>query len=285
MNHGISQTPGLGLPLPLTGASRVYAILGDPIAQAGSPGLFNQAFRAKGVQAALVPFHVGIDKLDIMLAAFRSVGNFDGLVITVPHKIAIAGMVDELGPMAKRIGAVNAIKKLPDGRLIGDNFDGLGFVHGLATKGHRVTGRHVLLIGAGGAGSAIAHAVIDEAPASIGVVDIDSRRADTLLYDLGSIGSPVSILRAEASSPGYDVIINCTSIGMRETDPLPVSPDILKPGTLVIDIILKPPISRLLQESEKRGCAVHTGVHMLSGQVEAICSFFELPEVDNDART
>ncbi|MFI3905188.1 shikimate dehydrogenase family protein [Ochrobactrum sp. S1502_03] len=282
--NGTAQTPELGLPLPLTGASRVYAILGDPIVQAGSPGLFNQAFRAKGVQAALVPFHVGIEKLDIMVEAFRSIGNFDGLVITVPHKIAIAGMLDDLGPMARRIGAVNAIKKLPDGRLIGDNFDGLGFIHGLAKKGHSVTGRHVLLIGAGGAGSAIAHAVIDEAPASIGVVDIDRKRADTLLDDLGSVGSPVSVSNAESNSQGYDVIINCTSLGMRETDPLPVSPDILKPGALVVDIILKPPISRLLQEAETRGCAVHAGIHMLSGQVEAICRFFELPEEDNDTR-
>lgn len=273
MNNANSES---GLPLPLSGATRIYAIVGDPILQVGSPSLFNQAFRCKGAEAVLVPFHLSIEKLDILLETFRAIKNFDGLVITVPHKIKIAHMLDIVGPMAQRIGAVNAIRKLPDGRLLGDNFDGLGFLHGLKQKGICISDLNVLLVGAGGAGSAIAHALIDEAPRSLEIADQDCSRAEKLLNALKSTETSVPIRLASETSNGYDVIINCTPLGMSDKDPLPVSVNILKPHTLVVDIILKPLMSPLLNEALKRGCRIHTGNHMLSGQVEAICGFFEL---------
>lgn len=270
--------PTLGLPLPLSGATRLYAILGDPIAQAGSPGLFNAAFRRKQVGAVLVPFQVAPSGIGAVLAAFRAGVNFDGLIVTVPHKIAIASLLDQVGAMGRRVGAVNAIKKLPDGRLIGDNFDGLGFVRGLAKRGHRLTGQRVLVIGAGGAGSAVAHTVLDEAPSALGLFDTDDRRLTALFEELKGVGSSADLLRAPADADGFDVVINCTSVGMRESDPLPLRVDRMAPSTLVIDIILDPPMTPMLREAMRRGCPVHQGVHMLEGQVEEICRFFGLPE-------
>ena len=115
-----------GLPLPLSGRTRVYAIVGDPIAQAGSPRLFNSAFRARSAEAVLVPLHVAPTDFPALVSTFRATKNFDGLVITVPHKLDAFALVDEAGEMARRIGAVNVIRK-HDGRIVGENFDGFGF--------------------------------------------------------------------------------------------------------------------------------------------------------------
>jgi shikimate dehydrogenase len=277
-----TNLPELGLPLPLSGKSRVYAILGDPVTQAGSPGLFNRAFRRDGIAAVLVPIHVSMDGLDAILAAFRMARNMDGLVVTVPHKIAIVDRLDEIGPMARRIGAVNAIRKLPDGRLLGENFDGAGFVHGLRRRGYSLRGKNVLIIGAGGAGRAVAHAVLDERPCTLGIHDIDRSRLLQLSGDLQKHAWGTVISPAEPSAAGFDVIVNCTSLGMSDGDPLPLRLDGLDQRTLVVDIVLEPSATPLLRRAAERGCPTHEGIHMLDGQVEEICRFFGLLDDRHD---
>jgi shikimate dehydrogenase len=266
-----------GLPLPLSGATRLYAILGDPIAQAGSPRLFNTAFRSKNAEAVLVPIHVKEDGLPALVTAFRAGLNFDGLVITVPHKFAARDMVDELGPMAQRVGAVNAIRKQADGRLLGENFDGIGFVQGLKTCGYSLSGKRVLIIGAGGAGCAVGHAVVDQGPAAVGLFDINAIRQADLVDSLRAVGRGVRILPAPPDPAAFDVVVNCTTVGMQPSDPYPIDVSSLKAEMLVVDIILKPKITALLTEAARQGCAVHEGVHMLQGQVESICDFFKIP--------
>lgn len=264
-----------GLPLPLSGATRLYAIVGDPIAQVGSPGLFNAAFRRRGVEAILVPLHVAPDGLADLMRMFRTTKNFDGLIVTVPHKIAIAALIDEIGPMGRRIGAVNAIHKR-DGRLVGDNFDGIGFVRGLQAKGHGLAGRRVLVIGSGGAGRAVAHAVADERPARLRLFDVDPARAQTVVAELKAAAPGLDADVGAPDPSGFDVVVNCTSVGMRPEDPFPVAVDPLGPGTLVVDIILKPTVTPLLAEAGRRGCLTHAGAPMLEGQVDAVCDFFGL---------
>jgi shikimate dehydrogenase len=265
-----------GLPLPLSGATRVYAILGDPIAQAGSPRLFNSAFRSKGAQAVLVPIHVTSEGLPALVAAFRASQNFDGLVITVPHKFAVIDLIDELGAMARRVGAVNAIRKRKDGRLFGDNFDGIGFVHGLKRRGYSLSGKRVLIIGAGGAGCSVSHAVLDQKPAAVGLYDIDSVRQNKLADSLHAVGTGVPINPAPPDPAGFDVVVNCTMVGMQPTDPYPVRVESLNPEMLVVDIILRPQVTPFLTEAAHRGCPTHEGVYMLQGQVESVCDFFKV---------
>lgn len=134
-----------GLPLPINGDTRVYAIIGDPIGQVGSPRVFNTLFRERGVPAVLVPLHVSPDALEDAVRGFRAFANFDGIIVTVPHKVAVAGLVDRVGDAGKRIGAVNAIRREPDGTLLGDNFDGKGCVIGLQREGHSVSGKRTLI--------------------------------------------------------------------------------------------------------------------------------------------
>jgi shikimate dehydrogenase len=261
----------LGLPLPLSGATRVYAIVGDPIDQAGSPGLFNQAFRRVGAPAVLVPMQVAPADLPTLMATFRATRNWDGLVVTVPHKLAAVAMVDEVGPSGQRTGAVNAIRKDGD-RLVGDNFDGIGFIEGLHAKGHDLRRRSVLLIGAGGAGRAVAHALADAAVDRIAIYDVDSTRASTLAAAVAASTGISASVAFNQDVRAYDLIVNCAPTGGKlEIDLAPARPE-----TLVVDIVLKPAVTPLLAAAQSHGLKVHEGIHMLSGQVTALLAFFSL---------
>nr|WP_255429369.1 saccharopine dehydrogenase NADP-binding domain-containing protein [Ramlibacter albus] len=264
------------MPLPLSGATRLFAIIGDPIEQAGSPGLFNQAFRKHGIPAVLVPMQVPPSAVPGAIALFRQSANWDGLVVTVPHKVAVCALVDELAPAARLTGAVNAIRKESDGRLVGDNYDGAGFIEGLRQHGHALQGRHVLMVGAGGAGRAIAHAIAAEGAASITLVDRDGERARQLAEAVGQVHPKVAVSarrQGDEDTQRHDVIVNCAP---PDGDKLPVDLSAVRSGTLVVDIVLKPAWTPLLAAAGARGLPTHAGVHMLSGQVDALLGFFGL---------
>jgi len=265
-----------GLPLPLSGETRLYAIIGDPVAQVGSPGAFNAAFRRLGAKAVLFPVHVAAEDLPDLLIGFRAIRNLDGIVVTVPHKLAVLDFLDAVEPNGEKVGAVNAIRTEPDGRWVGGNFDGVGCVNGLLAAGHALAGKSALVVGAGGAGRAVAHALADAGVSRIRVVDVDAARRERLADGLRT-HHPGSAIETGAAEPeGFEVVVNCTPLGMRAEDALPVDPDRIRPGSLVVDVVLKAPRSRLLQEAETRGCPVQGGRAMLDGQVEAVLRFFGL---------
>lgn len=263
-----------GLPLPLSGDTRVYVIIGHPIAQVGSPRVFNAAFRRLGLPAVLIPVHVQPDGLNALLRGLREMRNLDGIVVTVPHKVAVMDHLDEVQLNGRRVGAVNAIKCRADGTWVGDNFDGLGCVSGLEKAGHSLTGRRVLLVGAGGAGSAVAHAMADAGVSGMRVSDIDADRARRLSERLAAEHAGLDVEVGEADPQDFDVLVNCTPLGTRPDDPLPVAPERITPGSLVVDVILKPEISPLLEAAAKRDCATQPGRRMLEGQAEAVLDFF-----------
>jgi shikimate dehydrogenase len=269
-----------GMTRPLSGSTALYAILGDPIAQVASPALFNTAFRERGIDAVMVAMHVPAAGLHGVMQTFRIVPNFAGLIVTVPHKVAAVSLVDRIGPKAQQIGAINAITKVADGSLLGENFDGAGFVSGLVAAGHHIVGRRALIIGAGGAGRAVAHALAGAGVAAMGVTDIDTERSRSLLASLRAASPQAEIFEARPSAAGYDLVVNCTSVGMRAEDPLPLDVSGLKASTLVADIILKPSITPLLREARSRGCATQQGILMLEAQVNAVVDFFRTTRSD-----
>lgn len=263
-----------GLPLPIAGDTRIYAIIGDPIGQVGSPRVFNTLFRERGIRAVLVPLHVAPADLDAAMRGFASFQNVDGVIVTVPHKIAAAGLCDRLGDAGKRIGAVNAIRREADGSFFGDNFDGKGCIIGLERAGHTVAGRRTLIVGAGGAGAAVAHAFVDAGAAPITIFDVDTARAQALVFSIANARPDVMVTTGLPDPEGNNVVVNCTPIGMKPGDPYPVDPDKLAPDTLVVDVILKPRISPLLEAAAARGCPTQSGYLMLEGQAEAVAQFF-----------
>jgi shikimate dehydrogenase len=260
----------------ITGATRVYAILGDPVAQVGSPAAFNGLFAARGIDAAMVALQVPAAELARVFAGLREIRSLDGLVFTIPHKIAMAGLVDELGPNGRLVGAINAARHDADGRWVGDIFDGKGCVNALLASGRELGGRTVLQVGAGGVGRAIAFAFADAGIARLTVNDLDAARARDLARAVTAAFPEVTAETGPARVRGHDTVVNCTPLGMAPGDPPPVPAEDLAPGMLVVDVIVLDQPTPLLAAAEARGCLTQTGRQMLDGQVAEIARFFGL---------
>ncbi|MCB9946979.1 MAG: shikimate dehydrogenase [Rhodospirillaceae bacterium] len=261
--------------MPVDGATRLYAIIGCPIAQARSPAVFNRLFGRLGVPAVLVPVEIAPADLAIGLAGLTAIANLDGIIVTVPHKPRMAALADAVAPMGQRVGAVNALRRRPQGGWLADMFDGRGFVAGLAGRGHAVAGRSALLVGAGGAGSAIAFALAEAGIARLHIRDIAPERAVALARRVADACPHLRPTAGPQAEPA-DIAINATPLGMAAEDPLPLDVQALAPGTLVVDVIMKPARTRLLAQAEARGLPTHAGRHMLDAQVDAIAGFFGL---------
>ncbi|HWL29283.1 MAG TPA: shikimate dehydrogenase [Burkholderiaceae bacterium] len=257
----------------ITGITRLYGIIADPVAQVKTPEVLNDYFRRNQQDAVLVPLHVGADGLKEAFAAFRCMKNLGGVIVTVPHKTAAAALCDELGPAGQAIGSVNAIRRTGDGRLVGDMFDGTGFVSGLRTQGRDPAGKRVLLVGAGGAASAIAFALAQARVASLTIANRSVSKAEALVTRLRASFPDVALDVGAADPQGYDLVVNATSLGMKESDPLPLDVSRLSPDTIVAEVIMKPETTALLAAARDKGCTIHYGRHMLDEQVRLLAEF------------
>jgi len=258
----------------ITGATRLYAILGDPIAQVKSPTLFTERFAQAGMNAVMVPMHVPPDRFDQAMPALMALGNVDGLVATVPYKARAAAYATRLGTTASCIGAVNALRREADGSWTGDMFDGVGFVRGAQSKGLELRGRDVALFGAGGAGSAIGCELAAAGAASIAIVDPQGDRADALAERLQRTFPDVRIAAAATMPASATMIVNASTIGMREGDGLPADLGALDRGTLVGDVINADAPSPMIRHAIAHGCPYVTGREMFEGQADALMAFF-----------
>ncbi|MFI0514590.1 shikimate dehydrogenase family protein [Streptomyces sp. WSLK1-5] len=257
----------------ITGTTRLYAVLGDPVRQVRAPALLNPVFARLGRDAVLVPVQIPAEQLPELIRALTAVRNLDGLLVTVPHKQACRRLADSVTDAAALSGSVNALRRRPDGGWEGANFDGEGFVRALRAAGHEPRGTTVCLAGAGGAGSAIAVSLL-RAGAHLTLWDADADRADALAARL----APHFPDRITAA-PGHvdaDLAVNATPMGLRPEDPLPFDPAALKPGTTVADIIMKPRETALLRTAARAGLPVLYGEPMLAEQIALYEEFFQL---------
>ena len=258
------------------GATRLYAIVGDPIAQVRSPAVYADEFARRGIDAVMIPAHVLPDRFDATLGGLMSLANLDGIVVTVPYKARIVPLATRLGATAALIGALNALRREADGSWTGDMFDGAGFVHAMRMRGGRVAGRHVVLFGAGGAGSAIGCALAGEGVASLSIVDPDRARADALAVRL-SQAFPACDVDAVPRAPAHrDMIVNASTVGMRAGDGLPGDVGALDAGTLVGDVVTAEAPTALVREATRQHCVVVNGRDMVAGQIDAMLGFFRL---------
>ncbi|QRI66634.1 hypothetical protein JQ506_25175 (plasmid) [Shinella sp. PSBB067] len=251
----------------------IFGIVGDPIAQVRSPEVFNTLFRDRGIDAVMVPLLVTPGHFESAVEGLRRIGNLGGLVITVPHKFAAARLLSEASHRVAITGAANAIRPTDTG-WAGDLYDGEGFAIGVEANHGSVAGKRCAIVGAGGAGTAIALSLIDRGVAGIRLWDVDTQRAYTLRNRLAAFTSiPVIV---DQPSQLDDIAINASSAGMSASDRLPFEPASLRRGTLVCEAIMKPPRTPLLIEAEKLGHPTQEGRHMLDHQVNAIWDFFRL---------
>lgn len=260
------------MPEPLSGATRVVFIAGDPIAQVKAPEGVTAALRARGVDAIVVPIHVAaVDFADFVRVATRA-RNVDGLIATVPHKFAAAAACAGCTGRARSIGAVNVMRRDAAAGWFGDMCDGAGFVEAATRAGGAPAGRRALLVGAGGAGSAIAHALVDAGVAELAVHDVDAARRDALRRRLESYGR-ARITIGSTDPRGHDLVCNATPLGMRPDDPDPVQVARLGAGTFVGDVVTVPAVPPLIRAARERGCATSTGSDMFACVRDLIVDF------------
>jgi len=260
----------------ITGSTRLYAVLGDPVRQVRAPALLNPLFARLGLDAVLVPVQVTGDRLAEVVRGLRQIGNLDGFLITVPHKIEVCRLVERVSPAVMLSGSANAIRREGDGTWYAENFDGAGFVAGLAAVGIDVVGQHVALVGAGGAGGAIAAAVLGAGAGRLSVCDQDQNRLDSLLARLGPQWPGRIEGTRQPALDGVDLAVNATALGLNPGDPLAFDPAGLPPGAVVADIIMQPGRTALLRAAEATGHRTHPGEHMLDHQVDLYRAFFGL---------
>src|SRR5215831_6545006 len=221
------------------GATRLYGIIGDPVAQTGSPRLFSARFRAAGRNAILVPLHVPGAVFETAVRGIMALANLDGIIVTVPYKARMLAFADRILPTAQKVGAVNALRREADGQWSGDMFDGRGMVRAIMADGRAVAGRNVMLIGAGGAGSAIACALAEAGVASITLCDVDVRKARMLAARLAVIAPACTLRIGPATTDGIDLLVNASPIGMKAEDGLPAPLGNLSPQIVVADVVVK----------------------------------------------
>lgn len=261
-------------PARITGTTRLYAILGDPIGQVRSPELYTERFATAGMNAVMIPMHVLPDRFDDTVPALMALGNLDGLLVTVPYKARAVRFAAALGKTAARIGALNALRREADGSWTGDMFDGAGFVRAAERKGFVLRGRKVALFGAGGAGSAIGCELAASGVQSLSIVDPQQGRAAALADTLGNAFPACRVAAVTRFPLHVDMIVNASTVGMHQGDGMPADIGSLDPATLVGDAVISESPTPLIQHAMRHGCTCIAGRDMLAGQSDALMSFF-----------
>jgi shikimate dehydrogenase len=256
--------------LKITGNTKLCGLIGDPVGHSVSPAMHNAAFRVLGLDYAYLPFHVRRDDLPAALQGMRAL-NIRGLNVTIPHKVAVLPLLDEIDPPAKQIGAVNVLVN-DCGRLTGYNTDAEGFLYMLAGHNIQLQGKDVVMLGAGGAARAICFALASRG-ASLTILNRTPAAALSCAAAISAAtGRPVKALgmtRANLASvlEGAGLLVNATGVGMLPAGGVsPVDSDLLGPHLTVIDIVYNPYKSRLLREAGQAGAQTINGLEMLIRQ-------------------
>ncbi|MGP1355351.1 shikimate dehydrogenase family protein [Roseicyclus sp.] len=266
----------------ITGTTRIVAHLGVPTEGFRSPMIYNPWFAARGIDAAVVPMGVEVEDFAAFLPLLFRLRNVAGALVTMPHKIAAAALVDRAGPAVRICGACNAVRRAPDGALEGEMFDGTGFLRAMEARGRGAAGASALIVGAGGVGSAIAAALAGAGAARIALRDTEPGKAEALSGRLGT-HFPATRVETGAYDPaGFDIVVNATPLGMRPGDPLPIEPARIDPGAFVGEVVMGQAETPLLAAARAKGCLVQAGEDMLYEQIPAYLDFFGFPGATAD---
>lgn len=252
-------------------------LLADPVGHVVGTENITAFMRAKGHDFVCVPAHVGAEGLPVMIEALRGLKNCVGSGVTIPHKIPVLAFLDDLTPRARTIGSVNYIRRDPDGKLTGDNVDGMGFIRGALDAGVAIDGLRVLLIGAGGAGRSLAYALAEAGARELVIANRDAEKARVLALAVSAVHPGASVSAGKADGAGFDMVVNATSLGMAGKDggdPLDFAT--LVPGMIVADAVMVPKMTRLLEAAEAKGCRLLFGHQMMDGQLALASEFLGL---------
>jgi shikimate dehydrogenase len=239
--------------------------------------IYNPYFNEAGINAVVVPMGCTAENYPAFLKSVFTLENIRGALITMPHKVSTVGLLDEVTANVRVAGACNAVKRLADGRLAGDMFDGAGFVRGVQRKGFDLTGKRVLVVGTGGVGSAIAASLACAGIAAISLFDVNSAGCEALAQRLKTNYPHIDVRTGSNDPIDHDLVVNATPLGMNEGDPLPLDVSRLSPETFVGEVVMRAETTAFLAAAQARGCHTQVGTDMLYEQIPAYLEFFGLP--------
>jgi shikimate dehydrogenase len=258
----------------ISGKTLVIAHLGYPTEAFKAPMIYNPWFEKSGTDAVVVPMGVQAPDYPGVLAALSRLTNLRGALVTMPHKVTTLSLVAEATPAAQIAGACNALLRRADGSWLGDQFDGAGFVRGVAHKGRTIRGIRAIVSGAGGVGSAIAASLAAAGAAELMLYDRDAAAAEALRGRLLAHYPALVIATGSNDPAGFDLVVNATPLGMRDGDPLPFDVDRIDRNAFVGEVVMKSEVTPLLRAAQERGCATQPGTDMLFEMIPAYLEFF-----------
>jgi shikimate dehydrogenase len=266
----------------IRGTTKLIAHMGDPIAPVKAPMIYNPYFEKHGIDAIVMPMGVRAADYPTFLRAVFKLTNIGGALVTMPHKVTTVELLDTVSTAVRVAGSCNAVRRAADGKLEGDMFDGAGFVRGVERKGRKLAGARALVVGSGGVGCAIAASLAGAGVAALGVFDMSAKAADELAGRLRTHYPKLEVKTGSTDPTGYDVVVNATPLGMKETDPLPLDVSKLKSSMFVGEVVMKQTITPLLRAAQERGCGIQIGTDMLFEQIPAYLEYFGLPTTTAD---
>ncbi len=261
----------------IDGNTDIIAHIGWPTYSFQAPLIYNPYFEQAGIKALVVPMGCKPEHFANYIKALFSLENIRGALITMPHKVSVLSLLDEITPMARVAGACNAVKRLPDGRLLGDMFDGEGFVRGMQRKGFSPKAKRCLVVGCGGVGSAIAASLAQAGARELALFDLNPESSQALAERLRENFPQVSVQSGSKDPAQMDLLVNATPLGMKSGDALPVDMSRLCARTFVGEVVMAQEITAFLAAAQALGCRTQVGKDMLYEQIPAYLEFFDLP--------
>jgi shikimate dehydrogenase len=266
----------------ISGKTKLIAHLGYPTESFRAPMIYNPYFEKHGIDAVVVPMGCKAEDYAGFLKHVFRLSNIHGALVTMPHKVTTMALLDAASTTAQVAGSCNAIRLDPEGRLVGDMFDGEGFVRGVLRKGRDLSGRKALVVGAGGVGSAIAASLAKAGVAELSLFDGHAPSMQALALRLRRAYPDLAVNTGSKDPAGYDLVVNATPLGMKDGDPLPMEVSRIDPSTFVGEVVMKTEITPFLAAARARGCQFQVGTDMLFEQIPAYLEFFGFPTTTSD---
>ena len=258
--------------------TKIFGCIADPINHVKAPTLFTHMFKEQKINAIMIPINVSENELDFFFSGIRSIKNFVGLTVTIPHKTNVLKYCDHLEKEAIDTQSVNWIK-IENKRLIGTNFDGLGFINGLKNKNLIVENKDFAIFGIGGAGISICYSLIRNKAKRLKLINRDNNKLNVLAYKLKELKSDTEILTdniIDYDISKYDYVINATSLGLKDNKDLIFDVKKTRTNCTIIDIVMDPEETILIKEAIKYKRNYHLGKNMLVSQIKLAGNFFKL---------
>lgn len=270
----------------ISGHTKLFCLIGSPVGHSGSPAMYNYSFARTGVDAAYLAFDIPLEQTQAAVDALKLL-NVGGFNVTMPDKTAVAGIVDELSPAARLIGASNTVTVGEDGKLTGHNTDGIGFVRNLQEHGVEVKGKKLVVLGAGGAATAICVQAALDGAESIAIFNRKDEFYANGEHTVEKLAQAVPACKVSispledsaalvAAVQDCDILVNATKVGMKPLDDESlIDPSLFRADLVVADTVYNPRETKMIQQAQAAGCkAAVGGIGMLLWQGVAAYKLF-----------